>query len=120
MRASRFRALPVNCDGPLIYAAMMPSVSREFQKMSKTLFAAAAFFAFASTATYAAEEKMACDDASIMKMEEAAMAMKDPAMKETMEMAMKEVEMAKMAMKENKTDDCSMHLGEAMKATMKK
>jgi hypothetical protein len=88
--------------------------------MIKTLFAAAAVFAFASTAAYSAEEKMACDDATIMKMEEGAMAMKDPAMKEGMEMAMKEVEMAKMSMKEGKTDDCSMHLGEAMKAQMKK
>jgi predicted outer membrane protein len=88
--------------------------------MIRTFFAAAAVLAFASTAAYSAEEKMACDDATVMKMEEAAMAMKDPAMKESMEMAMKEVETAKMAMKEGKTDDCSMHLGEAMKATMKK
>jgi predicted outer membrane protein len=89
-------------------------------QMLKSILAASALLICASTASFAAEEKMACDDASIMKMEEAAMAMKDPAMKESMEMAMKEVEMAKMAMKESKTDDCSMHLGEAMKATMKK
>ena len=30
-------------------------------------------------------------------------------------MAMKEVEMAKASMKDGKMDDCSMHLGEAMK-----
>ena len=39
--------------------------------MIKTLFAATAVFAFASTAAYSAEEKMACDDATVMKMEEA-------------------------------------------------
>ena len=66
-----------------------------------------------------AGEAVACDDASIMKAEEGAMAMKDPAMKESMEMAMKEVEMAKMAMKESKTDECAMHLDAAMKATAK-
>jgi hypothetical protein len=85
-------------------------------KMIKTLCAAAAVFAFASTAAYSAEEKMACDDATVMKMEEGAMAMKDPAQKDAMMMAMKEVEMAKASMKDGKMDDCSMHLGEAMKA----
>jgi hypothetical protein len=59
----------------------------------------------------------ACDDASIMKMEEMAKGMTDPAMKDKMEMAMKEVEMAKMSMKDNKADDCMMHLDNAMKAT---
>jgi hypothetical protein len=49
-------------------------------------------------------------------MEEGAMAMKDPAQKDAMMMAMKEVEMAKASMKDGKMDDCSMHLGEAMKA----
>ena len=66
-----------------------------------------------------AGETAECDDASIMKAEEGAMAMKDPAMKENMEMAMKEVEMAKMAMKESKNDECKMHLDAAMKATAK-
>ena len=84
--------------------------------MIKSLFAAAAVLAFASSAAFAAEEKMACDDASIMKMEEGAMAMKDPAQKDAMMMAMKAVEMAKTSMKDGKMDDCSMHLGESMKA----
>ena len=84
--------------------------------MIKTFFAAAAVLAFASTAAYSAEEKMACDDATVMKMEEGAMAMKDPAQKDAMMMAMKAVEMAKASMKDGKMDDCSMHLGEAMKA----
>ena len=88
--------------------------------MIKTLLAASALLLCASTAGFAAEEMMACDDANIMKMEKEAMAMTDPAMKETMEMAMKEVETAKMAMKEGKTEDCQKSLDAAMKATMKK
>ena len=83
--------------------------------MIKTLLATSALLLTLSTAGFAAE-MMACDDANIMKMEEGAMAMKDPAMKESMEMAMKEVDMAKMSMKEGKKEDCSMHLDAAMKA----
>jgi predicted outer membrane protein len=87
--------------------------------MTKTLLTVAALLVSVSFAS--AQDKMACDDATIMKMEEGAKAMTDPAMKESMEMAMKEVEMAKMAMKEGKTDDCMKNLENAMKATeMKK
>ena len=87
--------------------------------MIKSILTAAALVMSMTAASFAMEE-MKCDDASIMKMEESAMAMKDPAMKESMEMAMKEVDMAKMAMKESKMDDCKMHLGNAMKATESK
>jgi hypothetical protein len=83
--------------------------------MIKTLFAAAALtVAFAAPGF--AMDKMACDDATIMKMEETAMAMKEPAQKDAMMMAMKEVEMAKASMKDKKTEDCVMHLDNAMKA----
>jgi len=40
-------------------------------------------------------------------------------MKEKKEMAMKEMDMAKEAMKANKTDDCMMHMEGAMKAMKK-
>jgi hypothetical protein len=81
---------------------------------------AAAVVVVAGSAPAFADDMMACDDASIMKTEEMAMAMTEPAQKESMEMAMKEVDMAKMAMKDGKMDDCSMHLDAANKAAMMK
>jgi hypothetical protein len=60
---------------------------------------------------------MACDETSIMKTEEMAKGMTDPMKKDAMMMAMKEVDSAKMAMKDGKTDDCAEHLNNAMKAT---
>jgi hypothetical protein len=66
---------------------------------------AAAVVVVAGSAPAFADDMMACDDASIMKTEE---------------MAMKEVDMAKMAMKDGKMDDCSMHLDAANKAAMTK
>jgi hypothetical protein len=54
-----------------------------------------------------------CDEASMMKMQAEMDAMTDEAMKTA---AMKEMDMAKDAMKANKTDDCVMHMDEAMKA----
>jgi hypothetical protein len=87
--------------------------------MTKTLLTVAALLVSVSFAS--AEDKMACDDATIMKLEETAMGMKEPAQKDAMMMAMKEVEMAKASMKEKKTEDCMMHMDAAMKATeMKK
>jgi hypothetical protein len=83
--------------------------------MTKTILAAAALMACMMTAS-SAMDKMACDEASMKKMEDGAMAMKDPAQKDAMMMAMKAVDMAKTAMKDGKMDDCSMHLDEAMKA----
>ena len=59
---------------------------------------------------------MKCDDASMMKMDEMIKADTDPAMKKGVDMATKEMDQAKMAMKDSKTDDCMMHMGEAMKS----
>jgi hypothetical protein len=57
-----------------------------------------------------ADDMMKCDDAAIMKAEEHAKMMTG----DTMTMAMQEVDMAKMAMKDGKTDDCMTHLDKAM------
>lgn len=84
--------------------------------MFKTIFAATALIASLSAPAFAAG-MMACDDASITKTEAMAKGMTDPMKKDSMMMAMKEVDSAKMAMKDGKTDDCSMHLDNAMKAT---
>jgi hypothetical protein len=63
---------------------------------------------------------MKCDDASMMTMQTNMDAMNDPAMKANKDMAMKQMDMAKTAMKDNKMDDCSMHMGMAsMSMTMK-
>jgi hypothetical protein len=58
-----------------------------------------------------AMDMMKCDEPSMMKAEEHAKMMKG----DSMTMAMQEVDMAKTAMKDGKTDDCSMHLDKAMK-----
>jgi hypothetical protein len=82
----------------------------------KTVFAAVTFAVVAAFAAPSfAAEMMKCDDASMMKLEQDAMAVKD---KGEMEAAMMEVEMAKKAMKDNKMDDCAMHMEGAMKAGM--
>ena len=47
-------------------------------------------------------------------------AMTDPAMQANKDMAMKQMEMAKTAMKDNKTDECMMNMGEAMNSMNKK
>ena len=75
---------------------------------------------FALIAPAHADEMMKCDDASMMKMQNEMDAMTDPAMKEHKEMAMKEMDMAKMAMKDGKMEDCTMHMGEAGKQMMTK
>ena len=63
---------------------------------------------------------MKCDDASMMKMKTDMDAMTDPAMKGNKDMAMKHMDMASAAMKDNKMDDCSMQMGMAsMSMTMK-
>ncbi len=81
--------------------------------LSALAFAAITAFAAPSFAA----EMMKCDDASMMKLEQDAMAVKD---KMHMDMAMKEVDMAKMAMKDGKMEDCAMHMDGAMKETMMK
>jgi hypothetical protein len=63
---------------------------------------------------------MKCDDASMMKMQTDMDAMTDPAMKMNKDMAIKQMGMARAAMKNSKMDDCSMHMGMAdMSMTMK-
>jgi hypothetical protein len=91
----------------------------EDSMMTKILLSAALAALFLSAPAHAAMH-MKCDDASMMKMQTDMDAMKDPAMKANMEMAMKQMGMAKTAMKDNKMDDCSMHMGMAdMSMTMK-
>jgi hypothetical protein len=84
----------------------------------KRLFIIAALAGIGFLGPVQAQEMAKCDDATMMKVEKDVMAMTDPAMKDKMEMGMKELDMAKMAMKENKEKDCSMHLDAAMKASM--
>lgn len=83
--------------------------------MLKT-FTAAALLGIAAIVPASAAEMMTCDDTSMMKVQAMIDADKDPAMMEQTEMAKKELEMAKMAMKDSKMDDCSMHMDGAMKA----
>lgn len=80
--------------------------------MMRSLFTAAILGLALSAPAYAAE-MAPCDEASIMKINEAIEADTDPAMKKEVEMAMKQVEKAEMAMKDGKTEDCSTHLGMA-------
>jgi hypothetical protein len=92
-----------------------------FQKLSKDptmlkLTAAALIACFAITPALAAD-KLACDDAGMMKVE---MMMKEKMeMKVNTDMAMKESEMATMSKKEGKMDDCAMHLNMAQEELMK-
>ena len=62
---------------------------------------------------------MKCDDATMMKMQADMDAMGD-SMKMQKDEAMKEMDMAKEAMKADKTDDCVTHMDNAMKAMMSK
>ena len=87
--------------------------------MTKLLLSAALVVLFL-VAPASAMEAMKCDDASMMTMQTNMDAMNDPAMKANKDMAMKQMDMAKTSMKENKLDDCSMHMGMAnMSMTMK-
>ena len=81
---------------------------------------AAGLLGLALTAPAYAAEMAKCDDASMMKVDEAIKADTDPKMKDVTDMAMKELDMAKTAMKDGKTDDCSMHLTKAMDEMMMK
>lgn len=87
--------------------------------MIRTL-TAATLFTLAFAASGFAQDKMKCDTGSMMKMQTEMDAMADPMMKDQKEMAMKEMEMAKTAMDAGKTDDCVMHMDNAMKEMMKK
>ena len=82
--------------------------------MIRTVFSAA-LFTVAMTGLVHAEDKMACDDKSMTMVMESV----DKAMGDNKAMAMKEIDMAKAAMKDNKMDDCAMHLEMAEKEAMK-
>jgi hypothetical protein len=87
--------------------------------MKTLLLSAAIVVAFLSAPANAAMH-MKCDDATMMKMQTDMDAMSDPAMTMNKDMAMKQMGMAKTAMKDNKMDECSMHMGMAdMSMTMK-
>ncbi len=84
--------------------------------MLKLSTAAALVALFAITPAVAAD-KLACDDASMKKVE---MMMKEKmGMKVNTDMAMKESDMAMMSKKDGKMDDCAMHLNMARDELMK-
>ena len=80
--------------------------------MNRTLLALFTLSAFAFASPAFAADKMECSDANMMKMQKDMEAMTD---KTKQEMAMKEMTMAQDMMKQNKMDDCSMHMDNAMK-----
>lgn len=91
--------------------------------MMKSLYCAAALsFVMASglAVPASAMDPMMCDEATMTKMQSQMDALTDPAMKMNKDMAMKEMDMAKTAMKDNKMDDCSKHLGMANMGMMMK
>lgn len=88
--------------------------------MLKSIIAAGGFALAAINPVFAEDATMKCDDASIMMVQQDMDKMTDDSMKMHKEEAMKAMDMAKEAMKMNKTDECAMHLDEASKAVMKK
>ena len=88
--------------------------------MQKSILVAAAFAIAFIQPAFAQDTMMKCDDASMMKVQTEMDAMTDTSMKEKKEMAMKEMDMAKEAMKANKADDCMMHMENAAKEMKKK
>ena len=87
--------------------------------MLKT-FAAVGLLAIAFAAPAYADDMAKCDDATIMKLADAIKADTDPKMKNDVDSATEEMKMAEAAMKDGKTDECSMHLTNAMKTMMMK
>ena len=85
--------------------------------MLKSMLAAAALAVVVAQPALADDAMMKCDDASMMKLQTDMDAMAGDAMKK--DAAMKEMDMAKEAMKANKADDCVMHMDMAMKAMKK-
>jgi hypothetical protein len=85
--------------------------------IKKTLVTAVLAIGFIHPAA-AMDTMMKCDNASMMKVQSEMDAM-DSSMKAEKTMAMKEMDMAKKAMKEKKSEDCMMHLDSAMKAMKK-
>ena len=86
----------------------------------KTALFAAAVLGLVLAAPVNAAEMAACDDATMMKVNEAIKADTDPKMKDAVTMATEEMQKAEMSMKDHKMDDCSMHIGKAMESMMMK
>jgi hypothetical protein len=78
---------------------------------------AAALTAFIAITPAFADEKLGCDDASMMKVE--TMMKEKMGMKLNTDMAMKESEMATTSKKDGKMEDCAMHLNMAQDELMK-
>lgn len=64
--------------------------------------------------------KLKCDATSMMIMRLEMEVVTDPAMKANKDMAIKQMDLAKASMENSKTDDCLVHMGEAMDAMQKK
>ena len=86
----------------------------------KTMLIAAAILGFAFASSASAAEMAMCDDATMMKVNDAIKMDTDPKMKDQVMMATEEMKKAEMAMKDNKMDDCSMHIGKAQEQLMTK
>lgn len=86
------------------------------------LFVGAALITVAFTSTSFADEmaKTMCDDATMMMVMDTIKKDTDPKMADGVKMATKEMMMADKSMKDNKMDDCSMHIDMAKKAMMMK
>jgi hypothetical protein len=78
---------------------------------------AAAMAAFFIITPAIADDKLACDDAGMMKLD--TMMKEKMGMKMNTDMAMKESEMAATSKKDGKMDDCTMHLNMAQDELMK-
>jgi hypothetical protein len=92
------------------------SVFKKEHDMLKIAFAAAATTLFVLSPALAAD-KLACNDDGMMKVE--MMLKEKTAMKVDTAMATKENDMAMMAKKDGKMDDCAMHLNMAQEELMK-
>ncbi len=94
--------------------------------MLKTIFATAAVALSLSVPAFADDMMMKCDDATMKMMHDdmdkmsGSMAKQTDNMKKGMEMAKDEMMKASDAMKMNKMDDCSKHLGMAKQDMMMK
>ncbi|MBI2717384.1 MAG: hypothetical protein HY245_04530 [Rhizobiales bacterium] len=85
--------------------------------MMKSILAAAALTLALSVPALAAEMAK-CDEATMMKVNEAIKADTKPEMKKEVDAAAEHMKMAEMAMKGSKMDECSMHIGKAMDQMM--
>jgi hypothetical protein len=104
-------------DGSLVHwAAKRPNFNTRNVLMIRPLLALSVLAAVAFISPAFAADKVECTDANMMKMQTEMKAMTD---KSKQEMAMKEMAMAEDMMKQNKMDDCSMHMDNAIKEMQK-